>query len=133
LIRPAVQADLPEIAEIQAACLEAAQWAAGTEPILVAVVEDRVSGFVVWRRLDDAETEILNLAVHPRHRRRGLARALVRSVRDLSPGDMILEVRESNQPAIGLYKSLGFQVLTERKGYYANPPEAAVVMVWRSC
>jgi ribosomal-protein-alanine N-acetyltransferase len=133
LIRAVLETDLPAIAEIQSACPDAAQWAAGTEPILVAVVEGRVAGFVVWRRLDDAETEILNLAVHPRHRRKGLAKALVLALRELSPGDTLLEVRERNQPAIELYKSVGFQILTKRKDYYGDPPDTAVVMVWRSC
>ena len=41
---------------------------------------------------------------------------------------MTLEVRESNTPAIGLYRKLGFEEVGRRKGYYTNPKEDAILM-----
>jgi ribosomal-protein-alanine N-acetyltransferase len=42
---------------------------------------------------------------------------------------MYLEVRKSNNGAISFYNKYGFDILYERKGYYRNPPEDALVMV----
>lgn len=42
--------------------------------------------------------------------------------------NIFLEVRVSNHPAIGLYETLGFQRVGERKAYYSSPIEDAIVM-----
>jgi [ribosomal protein S18]-alanine N-acetyltransferase len=133
MIRTGVEADLPEIARIQAASPEAAQWVPTTEELLVAVEDNCVAGFLAWRRLADAESEILNLAVDPEFRRKGIAKALVTLLRQIAPGGIYLEVRERNRAAIQLYKSLGFELLNKREQYYDEPRDSAVVMVWRSC
>ena len=75
---------------------------------------------------------IQNVAVHPRHRRFGLARhllgrALVDGL-DAGARSAELEVRESNAIALKLYASLGFRVAGERKGYYSRPREDAVLL-----
>ena len=78
------------------------------------------------------EIHITNLAVHPRHRRRGAARALLGSVLDdarrKSVELVFLEVRPTNVEALGLYESLGFRVIGRRKGYYFDTGEDAFVM-----
>ncbi|MEW6385977.1 MAG: ribosomal protein S18-alanine N-acetyltransferase [Thermodesulfobacteriota bacterium] len=78
------------------------------------------------------EMHILNLAVHPRHRRQGLARALLRAAlakaRDLDAKAAWLEVRPSNQPARALYTSFGFQEVGYRPHYYADNREAALIL-----
>ena len=75
---------------------------------------------------------IQNVAVHPRHRRFGLARHLLgRALVDgLNAGarSAELEVRESNAIALKLYASLGFRVAGERKGCYSRPREDAVLL-----
>jgi len=48
-------------------------------------------------------------------------------------GSVFLEVRESNRVAQEFYKSLGFQHLNKRNGYYDSPPETAIVMKFHSC
>jgi ribosomal-protein-alanine N-acetyltransferase len=78
------------------------------------------------------EIHITNLAVHPRHRRRGAARMLLGAVledaRKKHVELVFLEVRPTNVEALSLYESLGFQVIGRRKGYYFDTGEDALVM-----
>jgi ribosomal-protein-alanine N-acetyltransferase len=135
-IRPAEPADLDAIAAIQAASPEAALWPPAEYlqyDARVAVRARRVAGFLVTRRTAEGEAEVLNLAVAPEFRGRGVGRALMGAFLDGFRGDVFLEVRCTNSSARGFYKSLGFQELTLRKDYYGTPPEAAIVMKFHSC
>ncbi len=135
-IRPGEPRDLEAIAAIQAASHEAAAWPAADYlvcDLLVAATDDRVIAFVATRRTAPEEIEILNLAVSPAFRRRGVARALVEALLSSTAGDVFLEVRPSNHAARELYKSLGFQEFTLRPDYYTDPPEPAIVMKFHSC
>ena len=130
-IRPARFTDLAAIAAIQSASPEAAQW----NPLdylkhdcRVADVESCVAGFLTARETGPGEHEILNLAVDPAERRKGLARALLRDALARAKGAWFLEVRASNDAAIRLYESAGFQRAGLRPNYYENSPEDAIVM-----
>ena len=128
--------DLAQVAIIQAASPEAAQWDAASYlryDFRVSACGIRVAGFLVSRTLVEGEAELLNLAVAPEFRRRGVARRLVESLLAESPGVVYLEVRESNRTARKFYNSMGFQEVSSRSGYYRNPPEAAIVMKFHSC
>lgn len=130
-LRAARPEDLPVLSTILAECAEAAHWSPAdffAYSCDVAVVDGSVAGFVVWRATCPSETEILNLAVQARFRRRGVAAALLRSVVRARPGEIFLEVRESNKAARRLYYSLGFEEAGTRPEYYEEPPEAAIVM-----
>ena len=129
--------DLPAIARIQAASPESSQW----EPreylahaAIVAQLAGRLAGFAVARRLAPDEIEILNMAVDPAARRRGVGRTLLQVLLGLPGRNLYLEVRASNAPARALYASAGFVEAGVRKGYYAalqgraSPPEDAIVM-----
>jgi ribosomal-protein-alanine N-acetyltransferase len=136
VIRRGEPRDLAEVAVIQAASPEASQWDAADYlryDFRVSVCGNRVAGFVVSRALAEGETEVLNLAVAPEFRRRGVARKLVESLLGESPGVVYLEVRESNRAARKFYNHLGFQEVSLRLGYYQAPPEAAIVMKFHSC
>ncbi len=136
LVRPGQPADLPEIDAIQAASPEAAVWRSESYleyELLVAVAGGRVVGFLAWRSVAEGESEILNLAVAREFRRRGAARALFENVRKRLKGAVYLELRASNGAALELYKSLGFQSVGSRPGYYENPSERAIVMKLHSC
>ncbi len=78
------------------------------------------------------EAEILNLAVEPRSRRQGVARALLGAALEVSRAAgatlVFLEVRESNAGAIGFYQLQGFQASGRRRRYYHDPPEDALVL-----
>jgi ribosomal-protein-alanine acetyltransferase len=135
-IRPGSAADLSAISAIQARSPEASQWdVAGylQYDLRVAVCERQVEGFLVSRAPDNRECEILNLAVSPEFRRKGIARCLLKSLVAAVSGPIFLEVRLSNQAAINMYNSLGFKEISRRPGYYDSPVEPAIVMKFHSC
>ena len=128
--------DLEAVAEIQEASPGAAHWRVADyleQDFRVAIEENCVVGYLVARTLAADEREILNLAVAPEFRRKGVARALLDSVLEGFRGAVFLEVRESNGIAREFYKSLGFKELSKRARYYDNPPETAIVMKFHSC
>ena len=90
-----------------------------------------IAGFLLaWSVAD--ELHLLELASHPEHRRRGFARALLGALiahaREHKKRLLLLEVRCSNQGAITLYESAGFQKTGVRRGYYSDTGEDAVEM-----
>ena len=128
--------DLDAVAGIQEASPGAARWRVTDyleQDFRVAMDGDRIVGFLVARTLAADEREILNLAVAPDFRRKGVARALLDSAFEGFRGAVFLEVRESNEVARKFYKSLGFKELSRRTGYYDNPAETAIVMKFHSC
>ena len=98
---------------------------------LVAEEGETVLGYVGSQTVLD-ETDMMNVAVHPDHRRRGVAAALITELvsRLKMRGSrcLKLEVRASNAPAIALYETLGFTQLGLRKNYYRNPKEDALIL-----
>ena len=83
-----------------------------------------------WIILD--EMNIVNLAVHPLSRRKGIGSRILTEIlkTGLQKGGKIatLEVRESNLAAQKLYEKFGFKVIAIRKKYYQDRDENAVVM-----
>jgi ribosomal-protein-alanine N-acetyltransferase len=139
------QDDLNVILEIQNASKAIAAWRGrdyeglAADPrglILVAESKARmvpeIVGFSAFYRIEN-ESELWNIAVEPRHRRKGVARALLREARrrlsESGVHRLFLEVRESNRPAVELYRAFGFALLGRRKDYYLNPKEDALVLV----
>jgi ribosomal-protein-alanine N-acetyltransferase len=135
-IRRGAADDLDSVAAIQDASPGAARWRVADyleQDFRVAIDGNRIVGFLVARTLTAEEREILNLAVAPDFRRKGVARALLESAFEGFCGSVFLEVRESNGVAQEFYKSLGFKELSQRAGYYDSPPETAIVMKFHSC
>ncbi|MGQ9922168.1 MAG: ribosomal protein S18-alanine N-acetyltransferase [Desulfobacca sp.] len=91
----------------------------------------RVSGYIIFWIIID-ELHILNLAVHPACRRRGIARRLLREALQRAAERRCrtawLEVRPSNTAALSLYQSLGFRQITTRKRYYDDTGEDALIL-----
>lgn len=81
------------------------------------------------------ELEILNFAVIPSRRRQGLGQKLLNLLLQASAKmdieKIVLEVRETNLPAINLYKKSGFLLEGIRKNYYPDTGERALIYVWR--
>ena len=98
---------------------------------LVAEEEGRVAGYIGSQTCGD-ESDVMNVAVHPDFRRRGIAEtlvnALVEQLKAIESRCLTLEVRASNVPAISLYEKLGFSEVGRRKNYYRNPREDALIM-----
>jgi [ribosomal protein S18]-alanine N-acetyltransferase len=90
-------------------------------------------GYLVISRYVDA-WHVMNIAVAPEHRRRGIAAAMFERLFELTSGDgrrgYTLEVRISNEAAIKLYERLGFKSRGVRRGYYTDNREDALIM-WR--
>ena len=139
-IRRGEAGDLEQVAAIQRACPEAADWDVADYlkyEFLVAVERigraTVIAGFLVWRTVAEDEREILNLAVAPEFRRKQVARGLRENfLRDFH-GAVYLEVRESNAVAIKFYNSMEFKEFSYRKKYYAEPLDTAIVMKFHSC
>lgn len=77
-------------------------------------------------------TDMMNVAVHPDYRRKGIAEQLVVSLenelKNRESTCLTLEVRVSNGPAKSLYDKLGFAEVGRRKNYYRNPREDALIL-----
>ncbi len=135
--------DLPLLAAAEAACfsdpwpIEAFQ-SEMRDPYfyLLAFEGEELVGYVGGMSLYET-CDLNNIAVLPRHRRRGIAARLLEAfmaeARARGAEQMLLEVRESNLPAIGLYERYGFKPYGKRKNYYRNPAEDAVLMVVTLC
>ena len=102
---------------------------------LVAEADGKVAGFCVLTDLC-GEGSIDNVAVSVAFRGRGIAQKLLEELLRLAKnrgiGDITLEVRVSNEPAIHIYEKLGFVSEGVRPGFYEKPVEDALIM-WRRC
>lgn len=98
---------------------------------LVAEENGRVFGYVGSQTVLD-ESDMMNVAVDPRFRRQGIARALIETLisklAKMGSRCLRLEVRVSNENARALYERMGFQQLGLRKNYYHNPKEDALIL-----
>lgn len=78
------------------------------------------------------ETDMMNIAVHPNYRNRGVAmdliQALIAALTEQGSHSLMLEVRSSNEPAKNLYRKLGFEAVGIRRNYYRNPKEDALIL-----
>ncbi len=99
---------------------------------VVAVCDGRICGYLMLRISCDC-ADIMNVAVDASYRKKGIASILMKNVmeygRSKGVETFILEVRESNAPAIALYEKMGFNVIGKRKAYYTSPVEDALVMM----
>ncbi len=99
---------------------------------LAAVADKRVLGYLICARYADV-WHLMNIAVEPTARRRGVARALLEQMLARAGHDesYTLEVRPSNTGAIALYEQFGFRSAGMRRRYYSDTGEDAVIM-WRT-
>ena len=98
---------------------------------LVATNKDMVVGYVGSQSVM-GEADMMNLAVHPDWRKKGigeaLVQALVSALREENVASLTLEVRASNEPAKRLYYRSGFSEVGRRRNYYRNPKEDALIL-----
>jgi len=92
---------------------------------LVAREEDNIVGYIGVEKILD-ETHIINMAVSPDYRGKGVGKRLMQHV--LNDEDVFfLEVRVSNEKAKSIYEKYGFKSINVRKNYYADGEDAYVM------
>ena len=143
LLIPAQLDDLPDLLFIESSSF-VQPWSKAdflselckSPPTIFVAREDLKSpalGYIGFWEVAD-EIQMLNLAVHPEYRRRGMGRTLLtfllKQAEDKKATKVFLEVRPSNQAALALYRSQGFKVLYRRPNYYPPEGEEALVMEW---
>jgi len=109
---------------------------------LVAEVDGDIAGYIMCRvergfsKLSKLNLtrlgHVISIAVLPEYRRRGIAKALLtRAMKILKEEygceEVYLEVRVSNQPAISLYRKLGFDVVKISRRYYVDGEDAYIM------
>jgi len=138
--RPLLAADVDGVAAIERAAFTD-PWPARAftellaQPHVRAFAVDqedgRLAGYALASVAAD-QGEILNLAVDPLARGHGLGRRLVDALLEMFRRERVtsvfLEVRQSNEVAIRLYRRAGFRPQSSRKRYYRNPTENALTM-----
>jgi len=138
-LRPLTFADLPVVISIERRSFSS-PWSPGmfvlemskeSSIALAAVLEGRPIAYSVFSRYEEA-WHLMNIAVAPEHRRHRIASVLIEgALAEIEPdAPVTLEVRPSNQTAIALYETFGFQTYGFRKGYYPDNGEDAMIM-WR--
>lgn len=100
---------------------------------LIAQVKNRIAGYIIVRiSLDTAD--IADVAVDTCFREQGIGSMLMTQMFEreelIDVQQYVLEVRKSNDSAIGLYKKFSFKLEGIRRNYYTKPTEDAVVM-WK--
>jgi len=141
-VRRLTYADLPQVVAIERRAFPS-PWSLAmfvlelSKPsgiCLAATAGGRVVGYVICSRYDTL-WHVMNVAVDPGERRRGIASALLASllarVPDGDDAQFTLEVRPSNAGAIALYRRFGFREAGVRRRYYQDNGEDATIM-WRT-
>jgi ribosomal-protein-alanine N-acetyltransferase len=140
-LRPLRTSDLDAIEEIERASyptpwsrsMFAGELSKPSGICLGAFQGEDMLGYLIVARYVDA-WHVMNVAVDPNSRSRGVARALLERLFVLTDGDSergyTLEVRVTNGVAIHLYESIGFVATGVRRGYYTDNREDALIM-WR--
>lgn len=138
IIRPLAENEISAVAELEKLCFST-PWSeksirdsffSDNNRFFVCEADGQLAGYIGMSVSLD-EGYILNVAVHPDHRGKGFGKALVRFLID-EFGDRLsfitLEVRLSNTTAVSLYEGFGFEKVGERRNYYRNPAENALLL-----
>jgi ribosomal-protein-alanine N-acetyltransferase len=96
---------------------------------LAATTPDGLVGYLVCSRYGDV-WHLMNVAVAPERRRRGIATTLMQRLFEEAGADAryTLEVRTSNAEAIAMYRRFGFRPAGHRRRYYHDNGEDALIM-----
>lgn len=90
--------------------------------------EQKMVGYVIL--LDSIDVwEIMKIAVNREQRKKGHGEEMLKYIFSFAQMPIMLEVRESNIPAIEFYKKNGFEKIGVRKNYYHDTNEAAHIMI----
>lgn len=143
-IRPMEVSDIDGIAEIEKECFSAPWSRNGISDeldnekahFLAAVCDNRVLGYIGVHEVC-GEAYIDNIAVRSEYRQLGLGEKLLIAAQEGAFSRkcefISLEVRKSNSAALSLYEKLGYEKVGERKNFYTDPQEDAVIMTLKEC
>ena len=132
-VRSATLDDVDAVTALEAQLFGADAWSTGSvrdeltgdwRQAVVATHDDVVVGYAVTARAGDV-VDLQRIAVHPAHRRQGVARLLLRAVSFEEP--MLLEVSDANAAALAFYVEEGFVELDRRTRYYRDGSDAVVM------
>ncbi len=139
-IRPLGYSDLPQVIAIErrafptpwSLAMFVLELSKASGVCLAAIEERRIVGYLICSRYADV-WHLMNIAVDPPARRKGIATALLEQMIDRAGenGSYTLEVRPSNTQAISLYERFGFRSAGTRRRYYQDTGEDALIM-WRT-
>ena len=140
-IRRLAYADLPQVIAVErrafttpwSLAMFVLEMSKPTGICLAALRQGRIVGYLICSRYDTV-WHLMNVAVDDALRREGIATALLEELFDRADGpgtQYTLEVRMSNGPAIALYEQFGFRSAGQRRGYYHDNKEDALIM-WRT-
>lgn len=141
IILPMTDAHIDDIHEVEKASFSV-PWSKGafqdelSNPLAnyyVGEIDEQIIGYMgIWLIAD--EGHITNIAIDPCKQGKGYGQKLLqetmKQLADKGCKSMTLEVRTSNQAAIGLYEKNGFKIVGRRKNYYTEPKEDALIM-WK--
>jgi len=135
-IRQARDNDMEAINALEKACFTDAwsetlisnMFSNSYDKIFVLEEDERVVGYINTRDIG-GDVDLMALCVSPECRRKGYAGKLMERILCEPYNQIILEVRESNEPAIRLYEKYGFEKFARRQGYYTSPDEDAIIMI----
>ncbi len=139
IVRKMTEQDVPSIAQLEKACFSdpwseksiASELSNPLSSWFVAADDEDVLGYVGSQSVLDG-ADMMNIAVSPHARRQGVAVALINALigelKTRGVKFLMLEVRQSNVPAISLYEKLGLSQVGVRRNYYRNPKENALIL-----
>jgi ribosomal-protein-alanine N-acetyltransferase len=99
--------------------------------VWVAKIKNRLTGYCCCWEIE-GELQIANLAVHPEFRNQGIGKKILQEILNRACQRKVkkvtLEVRESNQAALKLYRGFDFSEVGRRKKYYRKPTEDGLIL-----
>ena len=135
-VRKASREDLRQISEIEKTSFKdpypvsllSLLLTISPEYFLVAEDSGRILGYVSALTEKSGKAHLVSIAVHPKHRKKGVARVLLENLMERLEAENVreiwLEVRVSNRAAVSLYRSLGFQEQGIIEAYYEDGEDA---------
>src|ERR1017187_4798067 len=140
-VRPATSTEVAAILAIERQSPSAPHWTSEqynnllrNGVVLVSEEAGKLAGFICAKAVA-GEWEIENVVVAPEFLRRGIASRLlsrlIQQARNAEASAILMEVRESNEPARRLYEKHDFRDVGRRRAYYNDPVEDAILYVVR--